>query len=76
MTMKIFDRFKTVAVMYAIAGLGMALLDFVWPSLGWLELWFDSWALKLTIFVALWILAPFVWGRLDGRQEAKSDAVE
>ena len=70
--MTLFNRFKTVAVTYAIVGLAMALLDFVAPSLGWFEAWLDSWALKITVFVVLWLLAPQVWRHLDGR--ASGDA--
>lgn len=63
--MLISDRIKTVAVLYAVVGLLLALSDAFFPKLGLFSLWLNSWIVQILIFVVLWIIAPFIFKRLS-----------
>ena len=59
--MLINNRIKTVAVLYAVVGLLLALSDAFFPKLGLFRWWLNSWILQILIFVVLWIIAPFIF---------------
>ena len=66
--MSVSNRLVTVAVLYAVVGLLLALSDVGFPTSGLFALWLDSWLLKIIIFAVLWVLAPII-GRRFERQE-------
>lgn len=71
--MKIFDRLKTVAVIYAIVGLVLAASDVFLPQFRLFEIWLDSWIIKIVIFGVLWLAAPAIWSLFEGRQRKQRD---
>jgi hypothetical protein len=65
--MPLFDRFKTVVVTYALVALVITIVD-AFVTVNLIGLWFESWTFKISILVILWLLAPWVWAKLDGRR--------
>jgi len=69
MKMVLFDRMKTVGIMYAISVLFLAIIDSIFSS-DLSDLWLTKW-FGLTVMVVLWFLAPHIWAWTDGRNDEK-----
>ena len=65
--MRFVDRFKTMAVLYALTIFLLAIADaFVKPGL--LRLWMESAIANILVIAVIWLISPIVWRVTEGKQ--------